>query len=180
MTKQVELGDVKLKYASIAEARKMSGLRLVLGAFTVPGPWRESCKGIFQVKGIPYTPVVSASEGRIDLEFGKDGADAELRAWTAQSSGPVAIWNDERPRSTWIEQLYLAERLNPDPPLIPAAVEDQILMFGLAHQVIGECGFGWTKRLAIFHRVLEAMPPDDPQRDLWIYAGEKYLYSPQL
>ena len=87
MTMQVELDDVKLDYASIAEARKMSGLRLVLGAFTVPGPWRESCKGIFHVKGIPYTPAVSASEGRSDLEFGKDGADAELRAWTAQSSG---------------------------------------------------------------------------------------------
>lgn len=180
MAQAIELTDVKLNYASIAAARKMSGLRLVLGAYAIPGPWRESCKGIFHVKHIPYTPVVTAGAGYSDLDFGKNGADAELRAWTGQSSAPVAIWNDERPRASWIDQLYLAELLNPEPPLIPAAFEDRVLMFGLAHQLVGEGGFGWTKRIAILHRALETMAPGDPARALWVHAGEKYLYTPEL
>ncbi len=89
--------DLKVRYTSIAEAKKLSGLRLILGAYAIPGPWREVCKGIFHVKKIPYTPVTAA---------GADGSERELREWTAQNSAPVAIWNDERPHSTWIEQLY--------------------------------------------------------------------------
>ena len=37
-----ELSDVKLNYIPIADARRMSGLRIVLGAYPIPGPWRES------------------------------------------------------------------------------------------------------------------------------------------
>src|SRR4029434_851808 len=93
----------------------MSGLRLILGAHTIPGPWREACKGLFYVKKVPYVAVASA---------GEDGSHRELRDWTAQSSAPVAIWNDERPRSTWIEQLYLAERLQPAPAPHAASRKD--------------------------------------------------------
>jgi hypothetical protein len=46
----IELSDVKLDYITIAEARRMSGLGIVLGAYPIPGPWRESCKGVFYVK----------------------------------------------------------------------------------------------------------------------------------
>jgi hypothetical protein len=48
----IELTDLKLHYVPIAEARRMSGLRIVLGAYPIPGPWRESCKGVFYVKGL--------------------------------------------------------------------------------------------------------------------------------
>src|SRR6266849_8868540 len=113
MAEEIGLNSIKLKYVGIEEARSMTGLRLILGAYAVPGPWREACKGIFYVKKIPYVPVASA---------GKDGTDRELYEWTAQRSAPVAIWNDERPRSTWIEQLYLAERLQRFPALIPASI----------------------------------------------------------
>src|SRR5208283_3192730 len=138
MADKIAVNDVKLKYASIAEARTMSGLRLILGEVAVPGPWREACKGIFHVKKIPYTPVASASQ---------DGSQDELIEWTAQSSAPVAIWNDERPRSTWIEQLYLAERLQPEPALIPADADDRVSMFGISNEICGENGLGWSRRL---------------------------------
>lgn len=176
----VKLTDVKLNYASIAEARKMSGLRLVLGAYAIPGPWRESCKGIFHVKRIPYTPVVTSGDGFSDLDFGRNGADAELRAWTGQSSAPVALWNNERPRISWADQFHLAELLNPDPPLIPTSVEDQTAMFGLIQLLVGEGGFGWTKRIAMLHRALTELEPDDPSRSLWVHVGQKYLYTPEL
>ena len=90
MAAEIGLDAITIDYASIEDAKKMSGLRLVLGNYAVPGPWREACKGLFYIKGISYTPVVAAS---------LSGDDKELREWTAQSSAPVAIWNDEPPRS---------------------------------------------------------------------------------
>jgi len=170
MATEIGRDDYKLKYASLAEARNMSGLRLILGAHTIPGPWREACKSIFYVKKIPYTPVASA---------GQDGSDRELREWTAQTSAPVAIWNEERPRSTWIEQLYLAERLQPRPALIPANLEDRALMFGYINEIAGENGFAWSKRLTMIHGTVTNPKVDEPTRAFWLKFGMKYGYSAQ-
>jgi len=174
MSREIGINDITLKYASIAEARQMSGLRIVLGAYTDPGMWREACKGICHVKQLAYTPVVCASAGRSDTEFGLDGADSELRAWTAQSSAPVMIWNDERPRSTWLEQLYLAERLAPTPPLIPERPADRVLMFGLANELCGENGFGWMGRLMLVDMGMEPLEKDGPEYNFWRKFGQKY------
>ena len=168
MAAEISRDDYKLKYASLAEAKNMSGLRLILGAHTIPGPWREACKAIFYVKKIPYTPVASA---------GQDGSDRELREWTAQNSAPVAIWNDERPRSTWIEQLYLAERLQPTPALIPSSIDDRSLMFGYINEIAGQNGFAWSKRLTMIHGTVTNPKTDEPTRAFWLKFGTKYGYS---
>jgi glutathione S-transferase len=168
MAEEISRSDVTLHYASLEEARTMSGLRLILGAYAIPGPWREACKSLFYVKKVPYVPVASA---------GKDGSDRELREWTAQTSAPVAIWNDERPRSTWIEQLYLAERLQPNPPLIPADSDDRILMFGYCNEICGETGFGWSKRLTMIHATVTHAQTDEATRRFWLQFGTKYGYS---
>jgi len=168
MADKIALTDVKLKYATIQEAKAMSGLRLILGAMTVPGPWREACKGIFHVKKIPYTPVASA---------GQDGSPRELIEWTAQSSAPVAIWHDERPRSTWIEQLYLAERLQPEPALIPANADDRVSMFGLSNEICGENGLGWCRRQMLIDATVSNPKTDPGTREFWRSFGGKYLYS---
>lgn len=169
---------IKLNYISIAEARKMSGLRIVLGAYPIPGPWRESCKGVFHVKGLKYVPVRSGDEGSSDLALGLGDTQKELIAWSGQASAPVVAWNDERPRSSWIDQLNLAERLGPNPPLIPAATEDRIRMFGLANELLGEKGLIWTKRHLMVDAPLKSLPADDPQREFWVFLGKKYGYSP--
>ncbi|MBI3302469.1 MAG: hypothetical protein HYZ72_10405 [Deltaproteobacteria bacterium] len=122
------------------------------------------------MKKVPYVSVHSR---------GSDGSDRELREWTAQASAPVAIWNDERPRSTWIEQLYLAERLQPTPSLIPANIEDRVLMFGYCNELCGENGFGWSKRLTMIHSMLSDPRSDDATRAFWTYMGNKYGYSPE-
>src|SRR2546428_802227 len=111
--------NIMAEYMSVEQARSLSGLRLVLSP-GVPGPWSEAAKGIFSVKKIPYV--------RVRQEIG--GENRALKEWTAQTTAPVAAWNDEPPRSTWIQQLFLAERLQPNPPLIPASIEDRVLMFG--------------------------------------------------
>ena len=176
--RKIRLTDTTLEYLTIAEARARPGLRLVLGAYTVPGPWREACKGLFHLKRIPYLSVRTAGAERADGDFGMDGADRELLEWTGQSSAPVAIWNDEKPCSSWIEQLQLAERLAPQPALIPKGVEERALMFGLCHELCGREGFGWTKRLAMIHANLNSLPGEHPARGFWLHMARKYGYSP--
>ncbi len=167
---EIGLDAITIEYASIEDAKKMSGLRLVLGNYAVPGPWREACKGLFYVKNIPYTPVVAAS---------LDGNDTALREWTAQSSAPVAIWNDEPPRSKWFEQLALAERLEPNPPLIPNNIEDRMRMFGYCNEICGESGYAWSKRLMMVHSMLTNPDVDDGTKAFWAGFGNKYGYSPE-
>jgi glutathione S-transferase len=155
-----------MEFISVAEARGMSGLRLVLTP-AVPGPWSEGAKGIFGVKKIPYTAAAQ--------ELG--GENLDLIDWTAQATAPVAVWNDEPPRSTWIEQLYLAERLQPDPPLIPDDIHDRILMIGLCHELLGENGMIWARRLQILHPTI-CDPEAPPEAQAFAsYFGNKYGYN---
>jgi glutathione S-transferase len=174
----IEMTDIKLKYVTIAEARAMSGLRIVLGAYPIPGPWRESCKGVFHVKGLSYTAVKSANADASDLAIGMHNTQSELIEWTGQGSAPVVALNDERPRSGWLEQLHLAERLNPEPPLIPATSADRILMFGMANELLGEQGLVWLKRLLMVHEPLLSLPEGDPNRPFFEFLGQKYGYTP--
>lgn len=174
---EILINDITLHYTSIAAAKEMSGLRIVLGAYADPGMWREACKGICYVKQLSYVPVVTANADRSDAEFGLDGSDTELRHWTAQSSAPVMIWNDERPRSTWIEQLYLAERLAPEPSLIPADAADRVQMFGLANELCGENGFGWMGRLLLVDMGMEPLDQTSAEYSFWRRFGQKYGLS---
>ena len=152
------------EFIDLEQAINAPGLRLVLIS-TTPSPWGEAVKGFFFVKRIPYLPVRHP--------MGKD--QSLLRKWTAQESAPVAVYNDERPRSTWPEQLYLAERLNPQPALIPAALQDRARMFGWCNELAGENGLGWARRTLIFHRALATAKGDEqglaPMRSM----AEKYL-----
>ncbi len=154
------------EFVEVAEARKLSGLRLVL-TLGVPGPWSEAAKGILYVKKIPYV--------RVRQELG--GPNTELTEWTAQATAPVAIWNDEPPRSTWIEQLFLAERLEPTPALIPDNIEDRMLMFGYCNELCGEHGYGWSKRLMLLHAVLTESGADESARAFATHMGNKYGYN---
>jgi glutathione S-transferase len=154
------------EYVSVEEARSLSGLRVVLSP-GVPGPWSESLKGILYVKKIPY---VKARQ-----EIG--GENRALKEWSAQATAPVMAWNDEPPRSTWIEQLYLAERLQPNPPLIPANIEERALMFGYCNELCGQHGFGWAKRLMLVHPTLANPNVDKGSRAFSTYIGDKYGYN---
>jgi glutathione S-transferase len=124
-----------VEYVSVEQARGMSGLRVVLTPGG-PAPWSEAIKGILHVKRLLYVKVAQET-----------GANRSLQEWTAQTSAPVAIWNDERPRSLWNDQLFLLERLAPEPALIPTGIEERALMFGYSNEICGETGFAWNRRL---------------------------------
>jgi glutathione S-transferase len=154
-------------YISVAEARQMDGLRMVLTP-GLPAPWTVSIKNIFEVKNLEYTPVLQ--------EIG--GENRDLIEWTAQATAPVAIWNDEPPRCTWIEQLYLAERLAPNPPLIPEDSDDRKLMFGFCNELMGENGLIWNRRLRMVD-VLRIKPEYAPDgAGIGEYLAAKYHYDP--
>lgn len=125
-----------MQYLSVEEAMTLPGLRV---AFTrgVPGPWSEAAKALLQIKRIPFAAV--AQEG--------GGSNQALQAWTGQNSAPVAMLDDERPRSHWSEILMLAERLAPEPQMIPSDEDDRACLFGMIHELCGEDGFGWNCRL---------------------------------
>ena len=151
-----------MNYVEVDEAIDLPGLRLVLTA-GVPGPWGEAAKAIFHVKGIAYTPVRQ--------QAGEE--NAALRQWTGQNGAPAAMYERERPRTGWAEILLLAERLAPQPRLVPSDPARRALMFGLCHEICGEEGLGWSRRLMIFDAFMRDKPVDPPDRLAW-----KYGYSP--
>lgn len=156
-------------YVPIDEARGLDGLRLVLTAFPGP-PWSEAAKAVFQVKGIDYTPVA-----QVPMQ-----TNAALLEWTGFENAPIAIHNDEPALVGWSDILFLAERLAPEPGLIPADPADRALMFGLAHELCGRDGFAWNRR---YHMISDALDPAgrggiDPQ--LADYLAQRYGYSEAL
>ena len=150
-------------YVEIDAARSLPGLRLALTA-GVPGPFGEAARYFFEIKKVPYVrvrqvPMVS---------------DVAMRQWTAQTSAPVAVYEDERPRSSWVEILYLAERLAPTPRLIPEHAEDRVRMFGLCHEICGDLGFLWQRRLMLIHTAEQA---GGDAGGVLSHLGRKYGYS---
>src|SRR5215475_6444123 len=122
------------EYVSVDEAIARRGWRMVVVG-GVPSPWGEAAKGILHIKGIDWTAVRLVYDSE------------PLKDWAGQRSGPVAIYDDERPRAGWAEILLLAERLAPTPSLLPKDASERALVFGLAHEVCGEGGLGWSRRL---------------------------------
>jgi glutathione S-transferase len=143
-----------MEYIDIDAARGRSGLRLVLTA-GVPGPWGEAAKAVFRVKGIPFVAVRQTIGAH----------DEKLLAWTRQTSAPVAMYEDERPRSGWAEILFLAERLAPEPALLPSDPRERAFALGLAFEICGEQGLGWTRRLMMMAGV-----PVGPNSMPWKYG----------
>lgn len=123
-------------YVEVAEAKTLPGMRLALSR-GAPGPWGEAAKNIFNLKGIEYVRV-SQYPGL---------PNEELKAWTGMNNAPIAIYNDEAPVGTWFGILNLAERLSSEPSLIPHDEEGRVRMFGLCHEICGEDGLTWNRRL---------------------------------
>jgi glutathione S-transferase len=152
------------KYVSVEEAMQRSGLRMVVVG-GVPSPWSEAAKGILHIKGIEWVAVRLAYDSK------------PLKEWAGQRNGPVAIYDNERPRPGWAEILLLAERLAPTPSLLPTDPAERALVFGLAHEICGEAGLGWSRRLQLVRAGLQNAG-GFPDR-VATYLGKKYGYSPE-
>lgn len=156
------------EYVDVAHAMTLPGLRVVLTP-GIPGPFSEAAKGILHVKRLKYI------KARQDVL----GPNPDLLRWTAQTTAPVACWNDEPPRCTWIEQLFLFERLAPAPALIPKEWDARVLMFGLANELMGENGFTWNRR-HLMVRDYTRPECDAGTREIYAKLGRKYWYGPEV
>jgi glutathione S-transferase len=154
-----------MEFVDLAEAKRRRGLRLVVVP-GIPSPWGEAAKGILHVKQIPFAAV------RLDP------GNAELAAWTGQRSAPVAVYDDEAPRGGWAEILLLAERLAPEPRLVPEDPSLRADLFGLSFEICGEMGLGWCRRLVGVAAGLEGEGGAGFPRPIAAYLAAKYGYRP--
>lgn len=154
-----------IHYIDVDEAIARRGLRMVVVG-DVPSPWGEAAKGILHIKRIEWAAVRLAYDSE------------PLKEWAGQRSGPVAIYENERPRAGWAEILLLAERLAPAPSLVPDDAAERALMFGLAHEICGEAGLGWSRRLQLIHLGLQKAG-GFPER-VAKYLAKKYGYTPEV
>ncbi|MGH7787230.1 MAG: hypothetical protein ACRERC_10220 [Candidatus Binatia bacterium] len=152
------------RFVEISEAKHLKGVRIVLTK-GIPNPWAHGAKALFDVKRIPY--VLVPQRGLT--------AHEELIEWTGQSSAPAIMVDDQRPRTHWSEIVHLAERLAPDPALIPADATARAAMFGYLHELCGELGLGWCRRMHFTHGILS--DPDSPARAIGEYVGARYGYG---
>jgi glutathione S-transferase len=150
-----------VEFVEFEQARASSGLRMVVVP-RVPSPWGEAAKGILHVKGIPWVAV--------KLDPGNPG----LLEWIGCASGPVAMYEDEPPRAGWAEILLLAERLAPEPRLLPRDPFERATAFGLSHEICGELGLGWVRRLESIHAGLSG--DDGFPKPVAHYLADKYGY----
>lgn len=144
-----------MKYHSVADARELPGLRLVLTAY-MPGPWGEAAKAVISARNIDYIPVE-----QLAMEPNDD-----LFAWTGVRNAPQAIYNDEPAQTHWLDILLLAERIGTGPSLIPEDPLERALMLGFSTEICGSDGLGWSRRLEMMGRPSTRNPPTGSSFDM--------------
>ena len=153
---------MSFQYIPVEDAIPLQGMRMVVVG-KVPSPWGEAAKEIFRLKGIEFAAV------RLVYD------NPALKSWAGQLSGPVAIYDDEPPRSGWAEILMLAERLAPVPALLPLEPHARAAAIDLADKFCGPGGLGWNRRLQMVHAGLSGAGGFNER--VAGYLGGKYGYQ---
>ena len=154
-----------MEYGTIEQARNEKGTRLLLTA-GVPGPWGEAAKAVLKCRKVDYLPVAQELGGSNDAQV----------EWLGIRNAPVVVHDDEQPLSGWAEILFFAERMGNGPSLIPADPLERALMMGISHEIAGQNGLGWTRRLMIVRGPIEE-GPNSPAYEFARFFGDRYGYS---
>jgi glutathione S-transferase len=155
-------------WLTLEQALGAPGLRVAPVRGGLPSPWSEFVRACFHVKRIPYS-LVDARDAARGL--------TSIKTLTGQESLPVVFWNDERPRSHWLEQLLLAERISPKPRLLPDDPLERAKIVGLIAELCSEAGFGWHRRVMMITRLLTEPTFGDRERGIGQYLSQKYRHD---
>jgi glutathione S-transferase len=156
-----------MEYLNVEQAKTLPGLRLVL-SLGGPYPFGQAAKSVFEYKNLSYQAVAQMPGEPNDDHF----------AWTGNRNAPVAVYNDEIPRDGWCGIVTLAERLAPEPSIIPENSEDRVTMFGLCEEMCAENSLGWARRLMLVDMML-AQGEDSPFAPVATVLGQRYGLSPE-
>ena len=160
-----------MDYVSVEEAKAATGLRLILTG-GLPAPWSEAAKGLCHVRKVDYIPVLQQG----------GGPNEDILAWTGHRNAPTAMYNDEPARVTAVEMISLAQRLGSGPSLVPADMDERVLMFGLINEIAGENGMAWNARVLMFGAMIENLGEeamrDNPMLRDYHYAPEDAAAAP--
>src|SRR5260370_15079044 len=151
-----------LQYRSFSEIVDALGLRIVL-VKGLHSPWGQAAKTIFEIKVLDY----------VTAPWMPGEPNADIVAWGGEASAPIVTWANEKPINRWLDILHLAERLAPKPSLIPADAAQRALMIGLSHEICGEMGIGWNRRLQPVSPAYSSRSPPATLSPI----GSKYRYN---
>lgn len=128
-------------YITIEQAKESSGIRMVV-IKGFPSPWQECAKAMLYLKGLEWS-AVSLGAFR-----------EELIDWLGEASSPMMINNDSQHITSWSSILLLGEKLNPQVPLLPSDATGRATVFGICHELAGEEGLGWARRVQLTQAAL--------------------------
>lgn len=151
------------EYVDVETAINRTGLRMVVVG-NVPSPWGEAAKGFFHLKKLDWAAVRLAHD------------DQKLARWARDLSGPVVMYESESPLSGWQEILQLAERLAPQPSLLPSDPALRARALELSRDLCSPTGLGWNRRLQLVHAGLQKTGGFNDR--VAAYLGQKYGYVP--
>ena len=156
---------MSFEFVSVDDAIARRGVRIVLLG-NVPSPWGEAAKGIFHIKRVPFAVVRLARDSE------------KLAAWTrGDLSAPVVIHEDDAPIAGWKEIAELAERLAPEPRLLPAEPGTRSRVLEISGKFCNMEGLGWSRRLQAVHAGLQRTGGFTNDRVAG-FLGRKYGYDP--
>jgi len=155
-------------WLTLEQALGAPGLRVAPVRAGLPSPWSEFIRACFHVKHIPFS-LVDARDA--------DRGLTSIKRLTGQESLPVVFWNEERPRSNWLEQLLLAERVSQQPRLLPQDPFERAKVVGLIAELCSESGFGWHRRVMMTARLLTEPTFGERERGMGHYLSKKYVRS---
>lgn len=150
-----------INYEPLSQIISATGLRLVL-VQGYPSPWGHAVKAMMEYKGLVYRTGAQKA--------GED--NTELLNWAGVNSGPVVAWDSGAPLNRWNDILFLLERLNPERNLVPSDGSLRVQCMGLSHEICGELGLGWNRRLSMFRPIVDSSDRPDGfmnMADKWGY-----------
>jgi glutathione S-transferase len=155
-----------LRFVDLETARASRGLRLAV-ITSVPSLWSDAARGMAAAKELDCLAV----------EF--DPRDESIPRWTGCPNAPVALYADQLPRTGWAEILSLLERLGGTMPLVPSDPTERASLFGLSHEICGEMGIGWIRRLLLLHSSFASGGSEGFPLPVAKFLARRYGYSPE-